>query len=390
MKRTKTIQDLSPEDLHHLAHLLSLPRGTSPHEDWLRAQTQHISTLPPTLQKCPSLLLSLLSTSLPLSSTKAYLCSAHRSLNPYLIHHIFLLISAECTTRLVRLVANPLPLPARISAFVNRLHALNALWMAPGLYRLAFGEMPMGAARRERISSGCEACLVAAVGGDESALSDLRAALLGRRKRGRPVAELLVLVEAWIRCVPRGEEIFALSEELGAEILRCRREMQKARRREKKNVAGEGADKEVSEESTTLMSGTSEEDGRDENDFEGSIIDFYANMLSSTSLVTDSLPVNDFHPTFGDSRYSPSAAFVFRRTSTVPQRYSWHTAYSESIYSNSIKDSTSCRDSKLKHEGETLDEYAEPYRELVVVAEEYEQAEERVCVERQDARRERA
>lgn len=369
MKWAKTIQELSLDDLHKLTHLLSLRPSTSPspHETWLQDQAQRILNLPPALQKSPSLL-SRLATSLPLSPSKAYLCAAHRALNPYVIHHAFLLICAECTTRLARLVERSVFLPARISEFVDRLHGVNALWMVPGVYYLAFGEVSIG---RERMASGCEACVLAAVGGDDAALSDLRAALVGRRKRNRPVAELLPLVEAWIGCSHRSEEIYAESNVLGAEILRCRREMQKARRWEKRSVAGWVMDKEALSESMTLVCGGSGGGERDDHDFEESIINFYANRLSITSLISGPLRANDIDPALRNLRPFPPIIRAIRRAWIELRRPSWHTAYSESIYSNpsGTMNPSLYRDSRLIPERERVERYVEEYRELVVVAE---------------------
>ena len=241
--------------------------------------------------------------------------------------------------------------------------------MAPGLYYLAFGEVPIG---RKRIASGCEACVLAAVGGDDAVLSDLRAALVGRRKRNRPAAELLALVEAWVGGSHRSEETYAASDELGAEILRCRREMQKARRWEKRSLRGWIVDMEARSESTTLVCGGPGDGERDEHDFEESIINFYADRLSSTSLISDPPPADDIRPALRNSRPMSFIIGATRRASIELRRTSWYTVYSESIYSNpsGTIDLSLYRDSRLIPEGESLEQYVEKYRELVVVAEE--------------------
>ncbi|KIN06047.1 hypothetical protein OIDMADRAFT_49543 [Oidiodendron maius Zn] len=361
MKRPKTIEGLSQEDLHKLAHLLSLTTDTLSQEEWLRNQAQYISTLSPTLQKCPSLL-SRLTTSLPLHPERAYLCTAHRALNPYLIRHIFLLICAESTIHLTRLVKKQ-SLSTRISEFIDRLHCINTLWMTAGLYHLAFGEIPTGSASKERIASGCEACILAAVGGDRYILSDLHASLIGRKKKRRPVAELLTLVEAWIDRMARAEEVYAQSEALGAEILRCRREMQKARRKAKTSASGESM-----RGMALMVEGLSkkERDVNDEHDLEGSIIDFYSNFLSSTILLPKSISVEEIHPAFRSSIVVPPAAEAIRKDLF---RRSWQTTYSESIYSNStgVWNDAKLRESFLEPNWKSSDEYAEEYKQLFVV-----------------------
>ena len=196
-------------------------------------------------------------------------------------------------------------------------------------------------------------------------LSDLRASIVGRKKKRHPADELMLLVDTWIDPMTRAAEVYAQSEALGAEILRCRREMQKNRRQRKTGAPGE------SPESSTLMSGGLGEKERcehDEHDVEGSIINFYANILSSTNLVLDPVPVEDVHPAFRSPMVcTPAAGAICRDLS----RRSWQTAYSGSIYSNltGIRDDTRHKDSIQELERKGSDEYAEKYRKLVVVAE---------------------
>jgi hypothetical protein len=348
---TRTIQDLTPADLHELAKVLSLPPDTSLDEAWLQEQVRRISDLPHTLQN-PSSFLSRLAIPLPISrKTAACLCPFHKSLNPYLIHQAFLLIGAECTTRLTRLEEKSAFLPPRISEFLNRLHGINSLWMAPNLFFLAFGEVPLDNGRRERIASGCEGCILAVIGGDDMLLSDLRAALIGRKKRNQPDAELLPLVDAWIGLNPRSEEVFHRSNQLGVEILSCRREMQKARRRERRGRGGV-IDWKSLPGTAMLAFDSPRDDGDEEHNPPDSIPDCSTDKLSSTSIVSD-----DIHP------------------SLVPRRSSRTSAYSDSIYSNTSDTvSPSSRDPGVTHAEEKVEEYAEKYRGLIVLLEEDEEA----------------
>lgn len=367
---TRTIQDLTPADLHELTKVLSLPPDTSLDEAWLQEQVRRISDLPHALQK-PSSFLSHLKIPLPISrKTAACLCPFHKSLNPYLIHQAFLLIGAECTTRLARLEEKSAFLPPRISEFLNRLHGINSLWMAPNLFFLAFGEVPLENGRRERIVSGCEGCILAVIGGDDMMLSDLRAALIGRKKRNQPDAELLPLVDAWIGLNPRSEEVFHRSNQLGVEILRCRREMQKARRRERRGVGGWVVNWESLPGTATSPFDTSRDDEGEEQDPPDSIPDFCNDKHSSTSIVSD-----DIHPSLEDSTPFHSTIDSLRRTSLVPRRSSRTSAYSDSIYSNTSDTvSPSSRDSGVTHAEEKVEEYVEKYRGLVVLLEEDEEA----------------
>jgi hypothetical protein len=254
--------------------------------------------------------------------------------------------------------------------------------MAPQLYRVAFGALASDP-RCDCIPSGCEACILAIVGGDQSILSDLRASLRGRKKKSHPVAELLPLVDAWIDYTRGGDAIRAESKVLGRQIQHCRQQMQRARRQKTRNDAAGIVETKASSESVTVVgrevSKISEEEKNsiDEHDAEASIINFYANLLSTASLVPHSVPTKDVHPAFRDSVILSPLARTFRRASTEPRRSSRPSAHSESIYSSSSgveAPSLSCS-STLKLQGKTSDEYAEEYRKLVVLEEEEEERE---------------
>jgi hypothetical protein len=380
MTRINSIDDLSSGDIRQLSQLLSLPPRTLPDRRWLRDQAHRIPQLTATLQR-PSSVLARLVMCLPFTPNQACLCSAHRSLNPYLIRRIFLRVSAECTTHLARLVENPF-LPARISDLVKRLHRVNSLWLAPQLYRVAFGALASDP-RFDCLPSRCEACILAIVGGDQSILSDLRASLRGRKKRHHPVAELLPLVDAWVDYTRVGDAIRAESKVLGRQIQHCRQQMQRERRQKKRNDPVGIVDAKASPESVTAVGrdvskiSGEEKNSIDEHDAEGSIINFYANLLSTASLVPHSFPTTDVHPAFRNSVILSPLARAFHRTSTEPRRSNCHSAHSESIYSSSSSVEALSLDfsSTLKLKGRASDEYAEEYRKLVVFEEEEEKKE---------------
>jgi hypothetical protein len=365
MPQVKDIQDLSTREIHQLAHLLSLPPDSYPHPTWLLDQARRTTRLRRTLQR-PRTLLSRLAMTLSPAPSRAHLCASHRALNPSIIRRIFLHVCAECTTHLTRLVESP-ALPPPLTALIARLHRINSLWMAPGLFRLAFADVP-GA----RIESECEACTLANVGGDPEMLSDLRASMIGRKKKKKPVGGLLVLVEAWIDGVGGGDAIRAESDVLAREVRRCRREMQKSRKEEReiekrkieeeRNAEMAEGEKALADTAAVDVAENSGANEIDEHDFEGSIIDFYANLISTTSLVRNPPPTEDIHPAFKDSIIISPTNIPLCKTVTEPQELSSPTVYSASIYSRS---SGFGHASILSLDGKILEEYTDKYKKLV-------------------------
>ncbi|KAK7736994.1 hypothetical protein SLS53_006750 [Cytospora paraplurivora] len=226
VKRYRHISDLTPNDIDLLARVLRLPPTArlkvdgSPAPQWLARQSQKISQLPKPLQR-PHNWLERLSvyTNEKLNLTIedlipqcAVLCDAHKGLNPWVVHRIFLLLSEEVTRRLDPLrkyLKDPdrygnnddkvkfETFPAEVQDYVDRMNALLSLWTGPKVFaRIVGSNYPPGMAL-PRVESHCEACIVSCVGARAQALCDLRAMMCGRSHRRRePV--LLRLVEAWI------------------------------------------------------------------------------------------------------------------------------------------------------------------------------------------------
>ncbi len=153
--------------------------------------------------------------------------------------------------------------------------------MAPSLYRVAFQVSPYDA-RFDRVESGCEACILASIGGNRQILSDLRASMVGRKKKYKPVLMLWRLVDAWIEWMSGKETIIEESENLGKEVRNLRRRFQKERR-DMRIGSGEKSPVEliISQESA-LLETMAEIDGleidydhaekrRGEHDFENSV-----------------------------------------------------------------------------------------------------------------------
>jgi hypothetical protein len=383
------IEDLTPPDMELLTQLLSLNPNYPISQNWLHDQSHLISTFPSPLLKLSSLL-SRMALNLPFSPGKAKLCNTHKALNAHLIHRIFLEVSAECTTHLQRLNENT-HLPAHLESLVKRLHAVNSLWLSPELYRAVFQPMPEDK-RFDQAATGCEACILASIGGNHQILSDLRASLLGRRKRSRAHPPILKIVEAWIEWTGRGDDIRAESGVLGKEIGRCRRQMQKARRQMRRNIedgiADQGEERGTrygdDSESVTSMDvesvllanenagmeaenfGVEEvEDGeketyRDErHDFEEAIIDYYISRMSTVG--SDSHNINRLAEGLQEGY---RASIIFDPESGTFHRFATHAkAYTESAYSTDLNPHQ--RLSTVQHQGRESEKYAQSYQNLV-------------------------
>ncbi|KAK2630182.1 hypothetical protein QTJ16_001002 [Diplocarpon rosae] len=330
------IEDLTSQDVEQLSQALHLPAGTKPSLAWLRDQEVCIAELPSRLRR-PDTMIPRLAMVLPFTE-KAHLCKSHRGLNTFLIRRIFLQVSAECTTRLTRLVENPF-LPHHIAAFVKRLQTINSLWMSPDLYRVAFQCMPNDE-RFDRIPGDCEACILAAIAGNSSILSDLRTSMLGRKRKRGQVARLLRLVEAWIEWTAEKNVLRAVSDSLAKDVRACRRQMQMARRQTRRNLA-EGiveTDDMVApllQHDTTATVLEDQELGerheceeREELDPEGSIIDFYAHRARrDTKIQSDA---GNIHPAFRRSLSLQTGSSSTTLQDTLLERPGNPIAYTES------------------------------------------------------------
>ncbi|EKD20209.1 hypothetical protein MBM_02161 [Drepanopeziza brunnea f. sp. 'multigermtubi' MB_m1] len=320
---THCIGELSAKDLERFTQTLSLPVRTLPSPAWLKDQQACIPDLPYRLRK-PHSLLPRLAMALPFTD-KACLCKSHRGLDPHLIRRIFLQVSAECTTRLSRLVESPQPRP--IALFVRRLQTINSLWMDPDLYRVTFACMP-DEERFERVPSECEACILASVGGSPSMLFDLRASMLGRRKKGKHEPRLLRLVDAWMEWTAQGDVLRTASDSFAKDVRACRRRMQKARRQQKRGgQAGTGIETEDPREQLLQNDFYAEEhrerEESNEDDPEGSIIDYYASRVRrNTGGRTDARAM---HPAFRESMSFPLSPVSARES--LPPRPGNPTAY---------------------------------------------------------------
>jgi hypothetical protein len=165
--------------------------------------------------------------------------------------------------------------------------------------------------RKEFVRSGCEACILARVGGDVQAVIDLRASCLGRTRKRRQKPRLLGIIEGWIGRSGERERVEEESYSICREVKEIRRDLQKERRQreeerrkgKRNGRAGNDRSRRHSPEVLENERGRKAPDEHDswndidgsedrehdvgdvpEDDFESRIISHYRNLFSTTSL----------------------------------------------------------------------------------------------------------
>ncbi|KAL1874318.1 hypothetical protein Daus18300_003682 [Diaporthe australafricana] len=221
VKRYRHVSDMNREDINLLVRLLCLPPSARhytdglPSEQWLARQAEKISQLPKPLQRPQNWLARLsIYTNKKLDLTIedlvpqcAVLCAAHKGMNPWVVHRVFLLISEEVTHRLDpvrKFLENPTKHAVKLKTslsevqdYVDRMNSMLGLWTGSDVFARIVGDnYPHGLAM-PRVENDCEACICSCIGAAGQALCDLRAMMYGRSHRRRPPV-LIPMVEAWI------------------------------------------------------------------------------------------------------------------------------------------------------------------------------------------------
>ncbi|KAK5989889.1 hypothetical protein PT974_08151 [Cladobotryum mycophilum] len=213
-RRDPGLADLSDEALEQLTYMLYMDSTMyfgDQARKWLINQENRIRGLDSSLLR-PKGLLSRLAISmgkhkLPLCPARAAnLCAAHKAMDPRIVRNLLLLIADECTIQTNRYRGLRLrqELPLSLDGWMERLDFLTALWVGENRYEGIF-KRKLKTPVPECATSGCEACILAVIGGSAVYLTDLRASLLARQaylqkpNRGN-VREprLLRIVESWV------------------------------------------------------------------------------------------------------------------------------------------------------------------------------------------------
>ncbi|KAI2471499.1 hypothetical protein F4781DRAFT_113374 [Annulohypoxylon bovei var. microspora] len=268
------VRDLSGANVIRLTRLLSRrpEYGIAiPSRRWLIRQEEKLKSLPSELLRTSNPLKRLViriadSIDPTVIDPRAILCKTHATLNPWLIRRLFLAVAYEVTvhTDTLRSWKGRRDFPI-ISAFIGRVDAIAALWTEPELYRECYGTPPFEN-HMVFVRSGCEACILSAIGANARVLADLRSILVDRIERRvprpdrRPAKEprLARFVDEWINHLKeeRAAKCIAISEDVLAELRATRSQVSKWRSRRKKQSSGsKGSRQPVYNELRTTESG---------------------------------------------------------------------------------------------------------------------------------------
>ncbi|KAI8966796.1 hypothetical protein F5Y11DRAFT_4138 [Daldinia sp. FL1419] len=220
-----------------------------PSRRWMNRQEEKIKNLPDELLNNTGLLKRLFmkiadKIDPDILDPRAVLCKTHAALNPWLIRQLFLAVAYEITvhTDMVRSWKEKKNHPP-IAAFVGRLDSIAALWTEPDLYVECYGTPPFES-HMIFVQSGCEACILGAMGANARVLADLRTTLLDRAER-RPLRssgrrakdpKLKRYVDEWIIQLTeeRASQCIAMSDGTLEELRKVRPQLDEWRRQRKR------------------------------------------------------------------------------------------------------------------------------------------------------------
>ncbi|KAI1406654.1 hypothetical protein F4819DRAFT_2985 [Hypoxylon fuscum] len=253
------IRDLSNDNVDQLTRLLSRrpEYGVAiPSRRWLNRQEQKLRSFPSemlfTSNPLKRLVIKIADSIDPnVIDPRAVLCKTHTGLNPWLIRRLFLAVAYEVTVHTDALRSwkgrkdNP-----PLSAFIGRIDAIAALWSDPDLYRECYGTPPFEN-HMVFVKSGCEACILGAVGANARVLADLRAILIDRVERrssrsdGRTASDprLNRFIESWINHLKeeRAAKCRAMSEDVLSVLRTARPQLMQWRSRRRKEQSSSRA-----------------------------------------------------------------------------------------------------------------------------------------------------
>ncbi|EOO04101.1 hypothetical protein UCRPA7_395 [Phaeoacremonium minimum UCRPA7] len=238
------VSDMTDEQVHALTDLLAMPpkyllAGGVPAQEWLARQEEKMLRLPRELTK-PTGLVDRTRIALAkkgLSTDKwlprvSVLCTTHALLNPWVVHRVFLLLQHEVMHRVntVRYYRGELK-TQEVVDYCTHVSGILSLFKTPTEFAAICRTEYPGHLRFDRIASGCEACILAAVGSRAQLLVDLKASLLGRADR-RKEPRLMRFVDRWMQCFgPENEgELLLASQRLGEQIRAINKSDAKRRR----------------------------------------------------------------------------------------------------------------------------------------------------------------
>ncbi|KAJ6446689.1 ATPase, F1 complex, delta/epsilon subunit [Purpureocillium lavendulum] len=236
--------EVSDENLQQLARVLFHDSSLNSRE-WDRSQRSVLGRLDRQLRRprelIPRLAVGTAKLGFPFCPPRADLCQTHKVLDPRIVRKLTMMVVDECTRQAdkIRHGGAWFGLVAPLQRWLDRMDRRASLWSHQTLFtelsRKDF-PTPMGSNGNH---PGCEACLLALVGGSTQAISDLLVGVKARQwdridRGGRhPPPRLVRVLKAWMRLYSAAEEwdIMVESESLAKHAFKLRRDVRIQRER---------------------------------------------------------------------------------------------------------------------------------------------------------------
>jgi hypothetical protein len=245
--------------------------------------------------------------------------------------------------------------------------------MTAELYRVAFQAQPEDA-RFECVESGCEACILAWVGGSRECLVNLRSSALSRKRRSGPPPRILPLLEEWIDWTGDGNAIRKKSNILAREINKARKAVRSAMRTDMRRTTTFDGFKNMRAENVSKLQESAGNGGGvdEERHFENILTDFYKGIMPETPHLSQKSKTishlanlreaeSMMHPAFRSTLYFRPDSVVFAPEPPSPSSF-YSDDYSPSrLFFLPDSDVSSCDSSKRS----SLDSVAQPYSQSV-------------------------
>jgi hypothetical protein len=305
----RILTELSTNDILALTRVLILHERETQDEQWFADQARQIETLPKSLLASKGGLaraISKVSSAMKQPTEKATLCPTHKPLEPHIIRRIFIQVTKEVTVKNAG-VASCTNLPIDVSSWLRRLQSINALWMSPELYRVAFDAKPSDE-RPEEITSGCEACILSVIGGAHVMLLDLHNSAESRKKKAPiPPPVLMRFTEGWLTAqdlnIPdKAYEIMMEIRAVRRAQLKVRRKRQEERKHGKAPSIHSAADTGLGKFEFAFEDGEAKHlDQNDDDDGDAEMISvYYSDKLAEANnyQTAVSRPAQEMHPAF--------------------------------------------------------------------------------------------
>ncbi|CAG8980479.1 hypothetical protein HYALB_00013115 [Hymenoscyphus albidus] len=301
------LRDLTDNDIDWFTQLLFIEKDQTMTKEWFKNQEKAAKEFPAQfLRSKISRGLSRVGSALNIVPQQAHLCKTHKVLNAKLIHLFFVLVVRECTIANASLVTDSLigDLPEDVTAWIRRLHSLNGYWMSPQVYRAIFQHEPSYAP----VEGGCEACILARIGGNAEALYDLEASAFTRRSKRRLEPRILKLLDGWMHergmdddKHPGYKKSLLLIQQI--KKAKLRQQVFEARQKECESDLDKGKQPSSLQPMAPIPENVDEEENIEDDEDLIAIIDFYDYHRSTVSL--ERPPSESIHPALRGSSMAP-------------------------------------------------------------------------------------